>query len=101
MRKLSLIIFILAGILPNTVFPQTAPRVTVLPFQILSQDRGAYLQSEIPKVMKAQLKKDGAVIVDAGVTPEAVWKDQHKIEATARKIGIKTGADYVIWGSLT
>jgi len=101
LRKLSLIIFILAGLLPNTVFSQTVPRVAILPFQILAQDKGAYLQSEIPKVMGAQLKQDGAVIVDAGVTPEAVLKDKRKMEDTARNIGIKTGADYVIWGSLT
>ena len=92
MRKLSLIIFIIASAWPNAVLPQTAPRIVVLPFQILAQDRGAYLQGEIPNVIKAQLKQDGAVIVETDVTPEVLWRDKTKIEDAVRKIGIKTGA---------
>jgi outer membrane protein insertion porin family len=95
------LLIIIFCLIPSSVFPQTVPRVIVLPFEILSQARGAYLRTEIPKAIRNQLKQDGAVVLDAGVIPDALWKEKNRIAEGVRKIGIRTGADYVIWGSLT
>ncbi len=100
MRRLSLFIIIMS-LLPNSLFAQTAPRIVVLPFEVLAQDRGAYLQNQIPKFIQDELKQNGAVILDTGVIPHNLWEEKSKIVENVRTIGIRTGADYVVWGSLT
>jgi len=87
-------------LVPSTVRPLERVRVAVLPFEVHSMKDLAYLKTEIPGIIKRQLKQDGAVIVDLGHKPEFGAKTDAGIDVI-RNIGIRGGADYVVWGSLT
>jgi len=73
-------------------------QVAILPFEIYSPEKGEYLQNKIPEVIKNHLKLEGAVVVNPEI-PSAGFRIPALKEI--RKIGIRSGADYVIWGSLT
>jgi len=78
--------------------------VAVLPFQINSLDDISYLKTEIPEVIKKQLKEDGATVLDIETVadrPDLSEKETIESADEIRNLGIKNGADYVIWGSLT
>ena len=91
----------------NTVYSLESVKhvsVAVLPFQINSLDDISYLKTEIPEVIKKQLKEDGATVLDIEtVADRPDLSEKEKIESAEeiRNLGIKNGADYVIWGSLT
>lgn len=98
LKRLSLLIAIILCLLPKSVYSQQSPIVVVIPFEILSQEKRIYLRDEIPKIIQNELKQDGAVILDIG----ADFGPLESVTAEKiRKFGIKSGADYVIWGSLT
>ncbi len=70
-------------------------RVMVLPFEVHSQQPLSYMKTRIPEVIRGHLRDEGAVIVDP---PEIiVGRSQSEIQ----QMGLRQGADYVIWGSLT
>ncbi|MFC1798932.1 outer membrane protein assembly factor BamA [Thermodesulfobacteriota bacterium] len=98
-----IVLFFVMGLcfLPVPVFSQQGPQVLILPFEILAQKKGDYLQTEIPKVIRNQLKLEGAVIVGEGSDANALLKQKDIPVGNIRKLGIKAGADYVVWGSLT
>lgn len=82
----------------NGAFAQTSVRVAVLPFDIRSFNKEmAYLGTEIPEVVKKHLKTEGAVIVETATPRRRPTEMPH---GQLRKIGIMSGADYVIWGTL-
>jgi outer membrane protein insertion porin family len=70
-------------------------RVMVLPFEVHSQQPLSYMKTRIPEVIRGHLRDEGAVIVDP---PEIIaGRSQSEIQ----QMGLRQGADYVIWGSLT
>lgn len=79
--------------------------VVVLPFEIHSQKSMGYMSTKIPRVIEKHLKNDGAKIIQANLTElsgkNATWKNIRGGVKGLRKAGVRTGADYVIWGSLT
>ncbi len=86
----------------NAVYSMETISVTVLPFKIYSQKDFSYLKTEIPSLIKNQLKQEGAVIIDPEFKydfPDSMETEKYALRA--KNLAIKTGADFVIWGSLT
>ncbi len=100
-KRLRLLIFLLACFSPAGGFCQTLPHVLVLPFEILAQQERSYLQTQIPEVIKNQLKQDGAIIVDMKIDLAGLRQAGDTDADLLRRAGIRSGADFVISGSLT
>ncbi len=100
-RHLSLLTIALLLFSPNIAHSIDSVNVVVLPFEIHARKDLSSLQKEILNVIKSYLKEEGAYIL----TPKAV--DAFTLLKTSqsyddiRNFGIKNGADYVVWGSLT
>ena len=86
---------------PPAVFSRESRTVAVLPFQINAQEDLNYLQDEIPALIKRQLRAEDAVVVEPDAGLLATWIKTGGNPKIAGKIGEKTGADKVVWGSLT
>lgn len=70
-------------------------RVMVLPFDVYSQQPLSYLKTRIPEVIRGHLREEGAIIVEP---PEVIIE---RTQPEIQQMGLRQGADYVIWGSLT
>ncbi len=100
-RHLSPVIIALLLIPLNIAHSIDSVKVVVLPFEIHARKDLSSLQNEILNVIKTYIKEEGAFIL----TPEAVpavtlWKTSQSYD-DMRNFGIKNGADYIVWGSLT
>ena len=100
-KHLSLVIVALLLILPNIAHSIDSVKVVVLPFEIHARKDLSSLQNEILNIIKTHIKEEGAFIL----TPEAasmltLWKTSQSYD-TIRTFGVKNGADYIVWGSLT
>ncbi len=85
----------------GSAFAQSTVRVIILPFKIYAQEDLSYLQAQIPQVIQTQLEQEGAkVLVIDQESIEARGLDPSKLDVV-REIGLQTGTDYIIWGSLT
>ncbi|MBW2433620.1 MAG: outer membrane protein assembly factor BamA, partial [Deltaproteobacteria bacterium] len=96
-----LVIIASPGIFPQTAHAEQPPSVVILPFEIFSQDDLSYLQSEIPAALKNSLEQAGARILVIDPISEPEWKKRVGSMEEVQSLSIQTGADYVIWGSLT
>ncbi len=102
LRRFFLIIFLILFFLPSFVAAgKDTPRIVVLPFEIFSDGDSVGLADEIPNVIRTFLEQEGAVVVppvdDETTADKISTTDMENI----RNIGIKNGADYVVWGSFT
>ncbi|MFC1829999.1 outer membrane protein assembly factor BamA [Thermodesulfobacteriota bacterium] len=100
-RFLSLVLIAIIALLPNTIHSQETVQVIILPFEVHAMEDLSYLKSEIPGLIKKQLKAEGAVLLDVDIPPDASWKAVAENTDDIRRLGAKNGADYVVWGSLT
>lgn len=101
-QRFFLIITIGLCFLPNSVVAENGKlRVVVLPFEIFSQDESPSLADEIPKVIQTFLEQEGAIIVPMEDDEMMAGRISGLNVESIRNIGIKNGADYVVWGSLT
>jgi len=103
-KHLSILIIAIICYLPINVYSQESVRIVVLPFEIYSQEDISYLEDEISGVIGKHLKEDGAIVLDLEsmpVSPGPAGKVRSVSINEIRTLGIKNGADYVIWGSLT
>jgi outer membrane protein insertion porin family len=91
----------LAFWLPKTAYALETVRVLVLPFDIYSQEDLAYLGNEVPKALGSQLTQEGASVVGQEIVDTLSWKEKKGHVDDLRSLCIETGADYVIWGSMT
>lgn len=100
-NKICLIIIAAMGICQQTANAQQPPSVVILPFEIFSEKDLTYLQTEIPLALKKSLEQAGArvLLLDPLSAPE--WKMQVASIEAIRGLSVQTGADHVIWGSLT
>ena len=102
MIKRAWLILLLLVCLPDDVaVAQQTVRVIVLPFKIYAQEELSYLQAQIPQAIKAQLEQEGAKVLVIDRESLAARNIQADNLADIREIGIQTGTDYVVWGSLT
>jgi outer membrane protein insertion porin family len=93
--------FLLALILtlPSWAFSTERVRVLILPFEIFSPEDRSQLKTEIPNVIARQLEDAGAHIVN--VPKEVSLTEGFEGIGQIRQLGSLSGADQVIWGSLT
>jgi outer membrane protein insertion porin family len=94
---LSVIICLSAGV----VYAQQPIRIVILPFEIYAEGDLSYLQKEIPTAIKRQLELEGASVLI--LEDESIPSRELPAESLTaiRNLGVKTGADYILWGSLT
>ncbi len=97
---------ILSMILAGSFFPVKAfcaqqIRVLILPYIIHAQEQHAYLQAEIPSVIKKRLEEEGAQVIISHVETADVKKAVAGGLKRLRELGVQNGAGYVVWGSLT
>ena len=90
-------IFLIAGV----ANAQQTVRVIILPFEVYAQEDLSYLKQQIPQVIKTQLEQEGARVLI--VDNQTIASRQLRTDSVSaiRQIGVETGAQYVIWGSLT
>jgi len=100
-RRVGLLIVLMTCILANPAGSQEPLRVVVLPFDVYSQEDLSYLGAEIAGIILKQLSEDGAKVVDINTAAGLLSKDGTRTPDDLRRIGMQTGADYVVWGSLT
>jgi len=55
------------------------------------------IETEIQRVLKTHFEQNGAIVIETDFSLE----NQPKSITGMRNLGIKSGADYVVWGSLT
>ena len=100
-KRLCLLFIAVLGYFPSALYAQQAIGVAVLPFEVHARAELSYLQQEIPKALSTQLEKEGArvLVLDEASLPS--WKQQIENIEQLRESGLQTGAQYVLWGSLT
>jgi outer membrane protein insertion porin family len=84
---------------PSLAYSFEKTKVLIFPFEVFSDQDRSQLKDEIPSFVGKQLAEAGAEIAQLpdGVSyPEPIIKIEH-----VRKLGLESGADQVIWGSLT
>jgi len=101
MKRFCLIFIMTAILIPWNAYPREVRTVAVLPFQVNAQENLAYLKTEIPELIKKQLRTEEAVIVEPDAGTLSFWQQGGDNSETAGKIGLKAGAAFVVWGSLT
>ncbi|MBU0767471.1 MAG: outer membrane protein assembly factor BamA, partial [Proteobacteria bacterium] len=100
-RHLSPVIIALLLIPLNIAHARDSVKVVILPFEIHARKDLSSLQNEILNVIKTYIKEEGAVILTPEAVPAvALWKTSQSYD-DIRNFGIKNGADYIVWGSLT
>ncbi len=85
----------------SSLFAKKPVTVLILPFEIHSSDDYSNLQTEIPEVLKKHLEQDGVTISDVYKQKVLSLENKAKGKDQVRNLGIKSGADYIIWGSMT
>ncbi|MBW2643102.1 MAG: outer membrane protein assembly factor BamA, partial [Deltaproteobacteria bacterium] len=101
LRRLCLIIIAILCFFPNTARSLETVRVVVLPFKIHAVKDLSYMQTEISDMIKRDLKQDGAIILEPEIISDLAWEKVAETVEGIRNFGVKSDADYVIWGSLT
>jgi outer membrane protein insertion porin family len=101
LRRLCLIIITILCFLPDTAHALESVRVLVLPFEILAVKDFSYMQTDISDSIKKDLKQEGVVILEPEIIPEFAGEKLTETIERIRNVGVKYGADYVVWGSLT
>jgi len=80
---------------------QQPVRVIILPFEVYAQEDLSYLKQQIPQFIKTQLEQEGARVLILDNQTIASRQLRTDSVAAIRQIGVETGAQYVVWGSLT
>lgn len=75
--------------------------VLVLPFEVHAAQDLSYLKEEIAGLIQSRLESEGAVVIDLDPAQRSAFSSAALNEAAIRQIGRETGADRVVWGSLT
>jgi outer membrane protein insertion porin family len=96
-----LVIIAVLGINRQAAHAQQPPSVVIMPFEIFSEDDLTYLQTEIPSALKTSLEQAGARILLIDPLSDPDWKKRVGSTEEIQRLSVQTGADHVIWGSLT
>jgi len=100
-KRLGLIILMFICFFPSSLFAKKPVTVVILPFEIHSSDDYSNLQTSIPEVLKKHLKQDGVTVLDGDKQKTLSSGNTTKGKNQIRNLGIKSSADYIIWGSMT
>jgi outer membrane protein insertion porin family len=101
LRRYLPVLLLILLICPRTASALEAVRILVLPFEIHANQDLSYLREDIPKAIREDLAREGAVSVDMDAISMAAISDVTAKAAALREIGRDVGADSVIWGSMT
>ena len=96
-----LILFMFLCLLAEIVRAQQPVSVVIMPFETHAQDDLSYLQTQIPQAIKSLLDQEGADVLIYETMSISSWQKLAESRAEIRNIGVQTGADYIVWGSLT
>ena len=80
---------------------QQPVNIVILPFEVFAQKDLSYLQSEIPSALKKSLEQAGARVLVLDAVSEPQWRQRTANLDELKKLGQQSGADYIVWGSLT
>jgi outer membrane protein insertion porin family len=80
---------------------QPPASVVILPFEVFAEKDLSYLQTEIPSALKKSLEQAGARVLLLDPLSDPEWRKRTADIEEIKKLGLQTGADYVLWGSLT
>ncbi|UCF90705.1 MAG: outer membrane protein assembly factor BamA [Desulfobacterales bacterium] len=100
-KRSSLVFIVLLCLFPRSGYGQPRVGVIVMPFEVHAQEDLSYLKNEIPTVIKRFLREDGAIIVEPEILSDSEWAAKYKSAEALREVGLQSGADFVVWGSLT
>ncbi len=84
---------------PNKVY-----KVAILPFMIYSQENLDYLREGINDILTSRITvQDRIIVIDRPIVERALYEERpaRLDEASATKIGMRVGADYIVLGSIT
>jgi len=76
-------------------------RVVVLPFEVHAPERLDYIGRQIRDLVEEQLRDEGVVVMQSGEPLEGLPGTEEGDIDRLRTLGLRVGADFVIWGSLT
>ena len=96
-----LILVVFLCLLAEIASAQQPVSVVIMPFEIHAQDDLSYLEKQIPQAIKTMLEQEGADVLIYETMSISSWKKLAESRTEIRNIGIQTGADYIVWGSLT
>ena len=100
-RIICLIVIASMGLALQIAVAQKPASVVILPFEIFSEKDMSYLQTEIPSALKKSLEQAGARVLLLDPLSEPDWKKRTTNIEELNQLALQTGADYVLWGSLT
>ena len=95
---------ILTAVLVLSLIPangQQQVNVVILPFEIFAKKELSYLQSDLPAALKRSLEQAGARTLLLDTVSEPDWRQRVSNLEEIKKLGQQTGAEYIIWGTLT
>ena len=101
MKTLCLILAALLGLSLIPANGQQQVNVVILPFEIFAQKDLSYLQSDLPGALKTSLEQAGARVLLLDAESEPQWRQRVSNLEEIKKLSQQTGADYMVWGSLT
>lgn len=101
MKTLCLILVAALGLFQIPANAQQQVNVVILPFEIYAQKDLSYLQSDLPGALKTSLEQAGARVLLLDAESEPQWRQRVSTLEEIKKLGQQTGADYIVWGSLT
>jgi TolB-like protein len=84
---------------PNKVY-----KVAILPFMIHSQENLDYLREGINDILTSRITvEERVVVIDRSLVERALYEERpmRLDEPAAAKIGMRVGADYTVFGSIT
>ena len=76
-------------------------RVVVLPFEVHGPERLDYLREQIRDLVEKQLRDEGVVVLESGGLIEGLPGTKEASPNRLRTLGLRVGANVVIWGSFT
>ncbi len=88
----------------QTKEPDKTYRVAILPFLIHSQENLDYLREGIYDILSSRISVEGMIeVIDRSIVERALFEERpmRLDETVAKKIGMRSGADYIVLGSLT
>jgi outer membrane protein insertion porin family len=101
MKTLCLIVIAVLGLSLIAANGQQSINVVILPFEILAPKDLSYLQSGIPAAIKKSLEQAGARVLLLDAVSEPEWRKRTANLEETKTLSLQTGADYIVWGSLT
>jgi outer membrane protein insertion porin family len=95
---LFVLIVLLCG---SSAMAQGEINVLVLPFEVHGPERLDYLRGQIRDLVEKQLIDEGVVVMESGGLLEGLPGTEEASPNRLRELGLRVGADVVIWGSFT